>query len=437
MTKSRLERFLVTTGSRRPRAALQAPFWAGNGGLISIGSLVGKNETIEGDFESIVQRAYKENGIVFACIAARAMVFAEASFRWRKFVDGKPEDLFYDQALRILDRPWQNGTTGELLTGMEQDISLAGNSFTARVEDQHGERLRRLRPDWVTIVTGSPSDDPFDLYARPVGYIYSSPRARIPVLLTPDQVAHYSPIPDPAAQWRGMSWLSTVLPEVRADKAATKHKAKFFENGATVSTILSYDPTVSPDDFQTYVKLFEEKHQGADNAYKTLHVGGGVDPKVMGADLRQLDFKATQGGGETRVAAAAGVHPVILGLSEGLGGSALNAGNYAQVRRRFADITIRSLWRGASASLESIVEPPDEDTRLWYDTDGIPFLKDDAKQEADIRDKQAQSIARLVKDGFTPESVVTAVQTGDWKQLEHSGKFSVQLQSSGSQEGTE
>ena len=137
------------------------------------------------------------------------------------------------------------------------------------------------------------------------------------------------------------------------------------------------------------------------------------------------------------MAAAAGVHPVILGLSEGLGGSALNAGNYGQVRRRFADMTIRSLWRGASASLESIVTPPDEDTRLWYDASDIPFLRDDAKQEAEIRDKQAQTITRLVREGFTWDSAVKAVRTGDWTQLEHSGLFSVQLQSAGDNLPTE
>lgn len=433
-----MQRILSSPTAARPKAEDwdEGPSWAGNGGLISIGSLVGEKETIEGDFESIVQRAFKENGIVYACIAARLMVFAEARFMFQRFEDGRASDLYWDQALRILDRPWANGTTGELLGGMEQDVSLAGNSFTALVDDQHGSRLRRLRPDWTKIITGSPSDNPFDIYARPVGYVYHPPRAREPVLLSMAKVAHYSPMPDPLAQWRGMSWLSTVLPEVRADKAATKHKASFFEHGATLSTVLSYDASVTPDQFKTYVDLFKENHEGPSNAYKTLHVGGGVDPKVIGANLKELDFKATQGGGETRVAAAAGVHPVILGLSEGLGGSALNAGNYQQVRRRFADMTVRNLWSGASASMEAIVPAPEESSRLWYDAEGIPFLRDDAKQEAEIRDKQALTITRLVREGFTTESVIKAVRTGDWRVLQHSGRYSVQLHpSTGSQEG--
>lgn len=425
---SRLARML------KPRAALHPPFWTQPS--INFGSYVGERETIENDFESIVQRCLKENGVVFACIAARQMVFSEIRFAWRRFEDGRPGDVFGNSDLELLERPWPNGTTGELTAHLEQDDSLAGNCFIGLVDDQHGARLRRLRPDWTTIITGSPTDDPFDLRARPIGYVYKSPRSE-PVLLTTDQVAHYSPIPDPVAQWRGMSWLSTVLPEVRSDKAATKHKAKFFENGAQVGTILSYDPTISPDDFAAHVALFKEQHEGVGNAYKTLHVGGGADPKVMSANLQQLDLKNTQGRDESRIASAAGVHPVILGLPEALQGSSLNAGNYGQIRRRFADITIRPLWRTAAAALETLVTPPDKNTRLWFDTSDVAFLRDDAKQEAEIRDKQAQTITRLVREGFTAESAIKAVRSGDWTVLEHSGLFSVQLQQAGTQEANE
>jgi hypothetical protein len=59
--------------------------------------------------------------------------------------------------------------------------------------------------------------------------------------------------------------------------------------------------------------------------------------------MKQIDFKVTQGHGETRIAAAAGVPPIIVGLSEGL--EAATYSNYGQARRRFADVTMRPLWR--------------------------------------------------------------------------------------------
>lgn len=404
----------------------QPPFWSLDAPLISTSSLASDKEQIEHDFESYVHSAYKRNGVVFACILVRALVFSEARFQFRRFEGGRPTDLFGGPQLELLERPWPNGTTGELLVHMEQDASLAGTFYATDV----GGRVRRLRPDWVTIVTGSPSGGgPFALDARIVSYVYDPPNED-PTILTPDQVVQYSPIPDPVAQWRGMSWITPVLDEVRGDTAAMRHKLNFFKHGATPGMAITYDQSLSKEEVKGYIDLFNEEFDGHQNAYRTLHLGGGADPKPLTADLQQLDFKVTQGHGETRLAAAAGVHPVIVGLSEGMQGSALNAGNYAQVRRRFVDATMRPLWRSAAASLETVVDVPDG-AHLWYDDRDVAFLRQDAKDEADIKSTDATTISAYITAGFTPESAVEAVDTGDTSRLEHTGLVSVQLQPPG------
>lgn len=413
------------------RKALSDPVsWSPN--ALTSWSVSGDRETIAENFEGYVRRAYKANGVVFACILARLMVFSEARFLYQSMAAGRPGELAWDDSLRLLDTPWPNGTTGELLARMEQDASLAGNFYATTAGD--GERIRRLRPDWVTTVTGSPTDDPFDIEAEILGYIYA-PRNGVhrldrPILLTPDRVVHYSPIPDPEAQWRGMSWLTPVLREVQADTAATRHKLKFFENGTSSNFVVSYDATVGRQQFLDYVDAFREAHEGVDNAYKTIHLGGGADVTTVGANLRQLDFKATQGAGETRIAAAAGVGAVMANLSEGMQGSALNAGNYGAARRRFADGTLRPLWRTAAASLSKLTTPPPS-SRLWYDETGIAFLREDARDAADIELIKATTIAGLVKEGFTPESAKAAILASDLGLLDHTGLVSVQLQPPG------
>lgn len=422
---------------RRRKEFIQPPWWASDpfeswSSWSSWTSLNGDKETIDGSFESYIERGYKSNGIVFACILARLLVFSEARFQWRRYNDqGRPAELFRSADLSLIEKPWPGGTTSEALARLEQDGSLAGNGYLVKVGD--GTRLRRVRPDWMSIVTGSPSDNPFDLEARVVGYLYHPRRGPNPVeptLLTPERVVHYSPIPDPDAQWRGMSWLTPVINEITADSAATRHKLKYFQNGAIPGVIMSYDKTISPSDFQEFVNLFAQSHEGVDNAYKTLHLGGGADPKVLGANLQQLDFKVTQGAGETRIAAAAGVHPVIVGLSEGLAGASLNAGNFTAARRRFSDGTIRPLWRIAAASLQSVLTVPDG-AHLWYDDRDIAFLRQDAKEEADIQKTEAETIRQLTDGGYTHESVIAAISAGDWTLLKHSGLFSVQLQPPG------
>ena len=422
-------------GTAEAKAFVQPPFWSTSAPMWS--SMLGDKERIGNDFTGYVQGAYKANGVVFACISARMFVFTEARFAWRRLEDGRPADLFTDERLALLRNPWTNGTTGELLARMEQDASLAGNSYNALTGVSSNQRIRRLRPDWVTIVTGSPDDDPYSLDADVLGYLYH-PGGRVfaskkPEVLLPSEVAHYSPIPDPEAQWRGMSWLTPVLSEIEADRAATKHKLQFFKNGATANFAITYDKDVGRDDLERLIDLFKQKHEGTDNAYKTIHLGGGADAKSLSADLRQLEFKATQGAGETRIAAASGVGAVIANLSEGLQGSSLNAGNFGAARRRFADGLIRPLWRIAAGALQSITPAPDKDTELWYDDLDVPFLREDAKEAAEIQKAEAETIANLVREGFTADSAVKAVTSGDLRKLEHSGRLSVQLQEPGDQ----
>src|SRR5262245_59546762 len=70
--------------------------------------------------------AYASSGAVFAVILVRLALFSEARFTFQSLVD---KHLYGSTDLRILERPWPNCTTGELLARMEQDLSLAGNAF--------------------------------------------------------------------------------------------------------------------------------------------------------------------------------------------------------------------------------------------------------------------------------------------------------------------
>lgn len=391
-------------------------------------------EELDTTFAGYVEGAYKSNGVVFACILARLLVFSEVRFQFQRIVNGRPGELFGTEALSLLENPWPNGTTGELLSRMEQDASLAGNFYATEINDEHGRRIRRMRPDWVTIVTASRSGGgPFALDARVVGYMYE-PKIGVnrpdPVLLMPDKVAHWSPLPDPDAQWKGMSWITPIINEIKADKAATKHKLKYFEHGTVGGVAITYDKGASVEAVERFAKLWKDQHSGTDNAYKTFHLGGGADAKTLGADLKQLDFKVTQGAGETRVAAASGVGAVIAQLSEGMQGSSLNAGNYTAARRRFADGWARPQWRSAAAALQTLAPPP-ADARLWYDARDVSFLQEDEKDAADIQAQHAATINVLAMAGFNPDAVVQAVSAGDLRSLvgQHSGLFSAQLQS--------
>jgi phage portal protein BeeE len=430
----------------RRKSFTQPNFWDLEAPAFTVGSTADK-ERIETNFEGYVEGAFKRNGPIFSCVVARQMVFSEARFQWRTFKNGRPQDLFGNQDLALLERPWPTGTTGELLARMEQDASLAGNSFWTKVDNQgrygssaagDGLRLARLRPDWVSMVIGSSSGDFYAADARVIGYLYEprmfgvlgtgTPLAGS-VLLLPEEVAHYSPIPDPVARFRGMSWLTPVLREIEADTASTIHKKTFFDHAAVPNMVVRFDKDVQKDQFDSFVNQFKAGHQGAWNSYKTLFLQGGADVTPLTHDFRQMDFTATVGKGEARIASAAGVPPSWVGFSEGLQGSALNTNNFAASRRRFADGTIRPLWRMASACLENLVTVPGG-ASLWYDDRDIAFLREDSKDRAEILRVQANTLDAMIKSGFEPDAAVQALLAEDISALvgHHTGLVSVQMQ---------
>lgn len=402
-------------------------------------------EQIENDFEGFISGALKSDGIVYACIGTRLSIFAQSRFQWIEYTNGLPGAPFGTPELSLLERPWPGGTTGELLARMEIDASIAGNSYWTIADDAGrigrsatgpGRRMVRMRPDWVTLHIGSKSGDPYALDAKVIAIRYEPKPRQLgdrkpapPVLLLPNEVCHYSPIPDPEARFRGMSWLTPIIREIEADKAATKHKLKFFQNAATANLAVSLAKEITPEQFKMFVEEMDKQHKGVENAYKTLYTAGGADVTVIGADLKQLDFRSTQGAGETRIAAAAGVHPVIVALSEGMQGSSLNAGNFNAARRLSADKTFRYLWQVVAASLGNLLQAPSDRAELWADLRQVSFLQEDRKDQAEIQRTQAVAIRQLLDAGYDPDAAVRYIQQDDLSVLigQHSGLYSVQL----------
>jgi phage portal protein BeeE len=413
-------------------------------------TLAGEMEPSPQGFQGLAAQAFGGNGAVFACMAVRQLVFSAIRFQWQQMNAGRPAELFGNSALLSIERPWFGGTTQDLLSRMIQDADLSGNFYAVRDTpfpriggDTTTYEIVRLRPDWVMnarqarIIRGGHVG-----YQR-LGIAYfeggQGSGNTEPTVFQVGEFAHFAPYPDPLASWRGMSWLTPVVREIQSDGQMTTHKQKYFENGATPNLVIKYPANAREQDMKVVQKLFADRHTGVDNAYKTIHIGGGADITVVGANMDQINFKALQNAGETRIAAAAGIPPSIVGFGEGLSGSSLNEGNYGAARRRLADGTAAPMWANAAGSLAPLIATQTAlgsdyarytsgAIRLWYDARDVPFLREDETDEANIRQINAISIRQYIDAGFKPKSAVDAVSSGDLGRLQHSGLFSVQLQ---------
>jgi HK97 family phage portal protein len=386
------------------------------------GSNVG-GEAIGNDFMSYATVGYQGNGPVFSVLNARLRLFSEAVFQYRNKSDKK---LFGDASLAVLESPWPGGSTSELLGRMIQDADLAGNAFIHRI---NGTRLERLRPDWTRIVSvGMEDPETGNEYREVVGYAYAENGQGDPEFYPVEDVAHWSPVPDPLAPWRGMSWLTPVVREINADLSMSVHEQKFFENAATPNMLIRYMGKVDPAWMTKLRDQMQSTHSGVDNANKTLFLDEGADVTVIGSQFKEMDFSSLRQAGEVRIASAGGTPPIVAGLQGGLDASTM--ANYAAAYRNFADSTMHPLWRSACAVLGKFVNI-NSGAELWFDTRDIPALRDEefARQKGNAQ--MSIAVVNLVNAGYDPATVISALVSGDMTRLDHTGLVSVQLTPAG------
>jgi phage portal protein BeeE len=352
------------------------------------------------------------NGVVFAAELQRMLLLGEATF---KFQNASDKRLFGDQRLQVLEQPWPGGSAGELLARMEQDAGWAGNAY---VWDA-GDRLVRWRPDWVTIIS-TITRGPRGPYREVIGYHYEPPKQAQPRYGPPqdapvEEVAHWAPISDPAASFRGMSWLTPVLRDAVADTGMTVYKTRYLEHAATPNLIIKYAQKLQPGTIDSLRERLTARYGGVDNAYKTLILDQGADLTAVGHSLSEMDFSSVQQAGADRVLAASGVPAVLVGL-EPLRGAGRG---YQESVVKFANLWARPQWRSVCGALQKLVpDVPPQGIRLWYDTSGIAALQDTETNQAQVALVRAQALLVLAQAGYTQDSAVLFVTSGDPSQLE-------------------
>ncbi len=241
-------------------------------------------------------------------------------------------------------------------------------------------------------------------------------------------VAAWRPEPHPLNPFLGESWVTAVLREIATDGQATDHLQAFFKNGATPRTVVTPSKELSAAQVKDFQDMFDEANVGARNAYKTWWIGGGSDVNVIGSALSDMDLRHVTGANETRIAVRSRVPAAVLGIREGLAGSALNSGNYMATRRLWADTWFTPTADGLCASLEQITHRP-AGHELMFDPGAVLFLQEDQKDAAEVTAANATAVRQLIDAGYDPDAIVRAVSGGNLAALlgEHSGLTSVQL----------
>src|SRR5260221_70703 len=299
------------------RLARRAGYWEGlaSGAAVlttSYGS--SDREQVLPELAAFSQQSYGPSSIWFAAILVRVALFSEARFKYQAKDD---KHLFGNEPLLKLEDPYVPHTrTGELLVRMEQAASLAGQCY---IWDPPGEdRLVRLRPDWVTIISEvvPVADDAW--YRRKIGYWHEPPKNVLDqgqgFFVPAEECVHWVPVPDPQADFRGMSWLTPAYREIMADSGMTQYKIRYLQNDASPNVIIRYAQKLHPGTVDSVRDRMTARYAGPENAGKTLVLDQGADLTIVGSNLQQMDFANVSAVGVERILADGNVPGVLVGL---------------------------------------------------------------------------------------------------------------------------
>jgi hypothetical protein len=353
------------------------------------------------------QAANASSAVVFAALYVRMNLFAEAVLQYQAKDD---KHLFGNTGLAKLEEPWPGGTTRDLLARMEQDVSVAGNAF---IWDAPGEdRLVRLRPDWTTIVSELVQVPGGGQYRQVLGYYVEPPKGVLDQgkgqFYPAGDVVHWAPLPDPQADFKGMSWLTPAYRDVQGDDGMTQYKINYLNNAATPNILVRYSQKLNPGTVDALRERMAARYAGPQNAFKTLILDQGADLTVVGNSLSQMDFSNVMQAGTERILADSMVPAVLVGL-EPLRGAGRG---YQESLQKFANLWARPQWRSVCGALEPIAAVP-PGNRLWFDTDGITALQDGEMERGQTALVKSQALLALRQAGYSRESGVEFIGSGD------------------------
>jgi hypothetical protein len=219
---------------------------------------------------------------------------------------------------------------------------------------------------------------------------------------------HWAPIPDPAAEFSGMSWLTPAYRDVLGDDGLSRYKIKYLENSASPNLLIRYAQKLNPGTVDAVRERMHARYGGVDNSFKTLVLDQGADVTVIGNSLAQMDFSGVSAVGTERILADAAVPGVLVGL-EPLRGAGRG---FEESMQKFANLWARPQWRSACGALAQLVDVP-AGNRLWYDTSDIAALQDAETTRAQAALVRMQALLAATQAGYDQMSAVAAVNAGD------------------------
>lgn len=326
------------------------------------------------DFQSYIAEGFSSNSLVYSAIMYKVRAVIPAPLRVYSGDPYYPTPVPSTNSLaKLVNEPNEHQSWTEFHSQNVVYLNLDGNVFIYKHKglDLGRDTLYSLKPDRVYIVPTGGKKASVDHYVYvPEG---KNVKEGYPILV--EDMIHIK-LPNPGDVLEGMGYglspLSAASQSADVDNMVTDFLNLFFQRGALLTGVLSFDQPLKETVVDTILERWEKKYGG----YKKWGTGvldrGGKYERT-GLTFEEMGFNELDARNECRILGPFGVPPILIGSRVGLERSTYS--NYEGARKAVWEDTLVPELRLFEVEYQKHLNT--EDAFVKFDTSQVPALQKD------------------------------------------------------------
>ncbi len=216
--------------------------------------------------------------------------------------------------LQLLDKFNATTTRTDGIYNTQSHKKLTGDAFWYL--ERNGKQITNiylLQPDKVELNLGDPRNG--EPLVKSYTYRDIINGNKVEVTYLPEEIIHFKK-PNPSNQFRGKGAVEATSETIDSDELANLTQRNFFRNGAITNFILSTDAKINEDQLKRLKAQLKASNNGAQNAYNTMILGGGLKPSSISQSNKEIEMIALMKWYRDKIMVAFGNTPASIGVIE-------------------------------------------------------------------------------------------------------------------------
>ncbi len=364
--------------------------WGDRGWTVINGSQGSSPQT----FEDFVERGYRQNPVVSACLNALASSMAAAPLRAQVFVDDEWQWVAPDHpAQTLVDVPNSRDSRIELIEKSLFHYMLGGNWFWEKRRSTIGRpiELHPIRPDKVVGVTADKDDMPLAWKIQDD----DGKRRTVDAL----DMLHVADV-DPWNTIFGVPRLLSASLEIRTDNEASNYVSEILTNHGQPGMIIGLDKNIKRRQLQRAEDFWEERFGPGRGRGKVAMIAGATQIRQIGFDLRMLEFPDLRIITRESICSVLGVDPILVAIGSASRGGTMSGNEHKEARTKLWKQTIIPIMRRWEAGLDrGLASDFGFSVRYRFDKSEIEALHEDKNKQFERGKFMAET------SSFSPEEI--------------------------------